>query len=323
MLRKTTLQFFYTLTMIVLLVFILSIQKVAGSGQRLLQEPSVEGRWDITIQLENGREEPSWLEIVHSGTHHLVGQFVASGGSARPVAKINLVGNKISFTIPPQWEREDNDLLFEAIFRGDSLTGTMQAANGAIYPWVGKRAPLLERTNEAVWGTPIQLFNGQNLEGWHADGKNQWVVEDGILKSPRPGSNLITDQVFNDFKLHIEFKYGKHGNSGVYLRGRYEVQVEDSKGKRPMKDLFSAIYGFIEPTEMVAKEPGEWQSFDITLTGRKVTVVANGVTVICNREIPGITGGAINSREEEPGPIYLQGDHGPVEYRNIILTPAK
>jgi hypothetical protein len=72
-----------------------------------------------------------------------------------------------------------------------------------------------------------------------------------------------------------------------------------------------------------ATQAGQWQTFDITLVGRRVTVVLNGKTIICDREIPGITGGAINSREGDPGPLLLQGDHGPVEYRNIMITPAK
>ncbi len=109
----------------------------------------------------------------------------------------------------------------------------------------------------------------------------------------------------------------------MYLRGRYEVQIEDSKGMEPLKDQFSAVYGFLSPVEMMAKNAGEWQSYDITLTGRLVTVVANGKTVICNQEIPGITGGALDSKEGEPGPIYIQGDHGPIDYRNIVITPAK
>jgi hypothetical protein len=146
----------------------------------------------------------------------------------------------------------------------------------------------------------------------------------GILTSPRPGSNLITEQKFNDFKLHIEFRNSVDGNSGVYLRGRYEVQIEDSKkDEHPESGLFSGIYGFLPPTEINTKGPGEWQSFDITLVGRMVTVVANGKTVICNREIPGITGGALDSNEGEPGPIYLQGDHTTIEFRNIVITPAK
>jgi hypothetical protein len=161
------------------------------------------------------------------------------------------------------------------------------------------------------------------MEGWHAMGANQWLVEAGVLRSPKSGSNLVTDRSFTDFKLHIEFRYPKGSNSGVYLRGRYEVQIEDSKGLEPLIDRFSSVYGFLPPNEMAAKSAGEWQSYDITLVGRTVTVVANGKTVICSQEIPGITGGAINSKEGEPGPILIQGDHGPVEFRNIVITPAK
>jgi hypothetical protein len=174
-----------------------------------------------------------------------------------------------------------------------------------------------------VWGKPIHLFDGTNLKSWHATGENQWKAESGIMRSPHSGSNLVTNETFKDFKLHIEFRYPKESNSGVYLRGRYEVQVIDSKDLEPSSVLFGGIYGFLTPSEMVAKAPGEWQTYDITLVGRMVTVVANGKTIICNQEIPGITGGAIDSNEGEPGPIYLQGDHGPVDYRNIIITPAK
>jgi hypothetical protein len=101
------------------------------------------------------------------------------------------------------------------------------------------------------------------------------------------------------------------------------VQIEDSKGMEPLKDYLGAIYGFLPPSEMVAKDPGEWQSYDITLVGRMVTVVANGKTIICNQEIPGITGGAMDSNEGNPGPFLLQGDHGPIDFRNIVVTPAK
>jgi hypothetical protein len=110
----------------------------------------------------------------------------------------------------------------------------------------------------------------------------------------------------------------------VYLRGRYEVQVEDSRGKEPNSHFLGGIYGFLTPNENVAGNPGEWQVYDITLVGRRVTVEANGKTIIYNQIIPGITGGALDSREGEPGPILLQGDHGPVEYRNItVSTPSR
>ena len=285
-------------------------------------DPAIEGRWDITIN-QDGKEIPSWLEIRHSGHQMLVGQFVGAGGSARPISRVNFSEGKISFSLPPQWEEESKDISVEGILTGQTLAGTITGSDGKTFNWVGLRAPSLRRTQAPVWGKQIKLFSGTDLKGWHAMGTNQWVAKDGILSSPQSGANLVSDQSFTDFKLHIEFRYPKGSNSGVYLRGRYEVQVSDSKGKEPLKDEFGAIYGFISPTEQVAKEPGEWQSYDITLVGRIVTVVANGKRIICEQEIPGITGGAIDSKEGEPGPLLIQGDHGPVEYRNILITPVK
>ncbi len=154
-------------------------------------------------------------------------------------------------------------------------------------------------------------------------GTNQWIVENGVLRSPHSGANLVSDETFNDFKLHIEFKYPKGSNSGVYLRGRYEMQIEDDEVGQQAKEQLGAIYGFVPASAKAGKAAGEWQTYDITLVGRMLSVSLNGVTTICNQEIPGITGGALDSNEGEPGPIYIQGDHGPIEYRNIIITPAK
>ena len=184
--------------------------------------------------------------------------------------------------------------------------------DGKKFTLTGVRAPSLWRKDEPVWGEEIKLFNGTDLKGWHTTGPNQWIVENGIMKSPASGSNIISDQKFNDFKLHIEFRYPAGSNSGVYLRGRYEIQIVDSKGKSASRDYLGAVYGFIAPHEMLAKEAGEWQSFDITLVGRLITLAVNGKTVIFNQEIPGITGGALDSHEGEAGPIMMQGDHGPI-----------
>lgn len=307
-------------------LIILVLASTARAGDLPLEksaDPSIEGRWDMNINM-NGKEYPSWLEVIHSGSKWLVGYYVGIVGSARPVSIINFKEGKMSFTIPPQWEDEDSYVSFEGTLQGDSLAGTMIDAKGKTYNWSAHRAPLLRGQTVPVWGKPVKLFNGTTLEGWTAVGKtNQWVVENGVLKSPHSGSNLVTNQSFSDFKLHIEFRCPRGSNSGVYLRGRYEVQIEDSKGKEPQKDLLGAVYGFIKPSEMAAKDAGEWQSFDITLIGRMVTIIANGKQIICNQEIPGITGGALNSREGEPGPLYIQGDHGPIEFRNIVLTPGK
>jgi hypothetical protein len=297
-----------------LLIFLLTgISQKLCSQQKVV--PAMEGRWDLTIHNKDGKELPSWLEVSHSGNRTLVGRFVYAFGSARPVAKINYSNGAFNFSIPPQWEVGNSDMIFEGKIQGDSLTGTMIYTDGKKYDWSGVHAPKLTREEMPKWDKTIALFNGKDLSGWHALGANQWLAEDGILRSPKSGANLVTDASFTDFKLHVEFKYPEGSNSGIYLRGRYEVQIEDSKGMDPLPDLFSAVYGFLPPNEMVAKAAGEWQSYDITLIGRTVTVVANGKTVISNQVIPGITGGAINSREGEPGPILIQGDHGPIEFQ--------
>lgn len=313
----------YVLT--ALIIFLLATPGTSAGNPtiKMLDTASIEGRWDITVD-NSGKKFPSWLEVQHSGLRTLVGRFVGGGGSARPISQVNFSNGKMNFSIPPQWEKEDKDLYVEGSLQGARLMGFMIAPDGKRYTWIGVRAPILRREKEPVWDKPIVLFNGKDLKGWHALGAvNQWKVESGILKSPKSGSNIATDRRFTDFKLHIEFRYPKGSNSGVYLRGRYEVQIEDSKGLEPSVGLLSAVYGFLPPNEMMAKDAGEWQSYDITLIGRLVTVALNGKTVICNQEIPGITGGALDSDEGSPGPIYLQGDHGPIEFRNIEITPAR
>lgn len=295
---------------------------LAGTTAYTQTAPSIEGRWDLVVE-KDGQQLPSWLEIEHSGRATLVGRFCYAFGSARPIAVVNMNSGKFSFSIPPQWEPGTRNMDFEGELMGEQLKGTMVYTDGSKSNWTGTRAPLLKRDKEPVWDKPITLFNGKDLTGWKAMGENQWVVEDGILRSKKSGANLVSEKTFTDFKLHVEFRYEKGSNSGVYLRGRYEVQIEDDKGKEPWKGYLGAIYGLITPSEMVAKEPGEWQTYDITLIGRMVTVVANGKTIISNQRIDGITGGALDSKEGEPGPILFQGDHGPIDYRNIVITPAK
>jgi hypothetical protein len=201
----------------------------------------------------------------------------------------------------------------------------MTMGDGQKATWTGTRAPTLRRAAPPVWGEPVTLFNGQSLDGWQPIGgrDSQWRAAGGILQNAKRGANLVTVQKFDDFKLHLEFRVPRGENSGVYLRGRYELQIDDAAGLAPSSHHLGGVYGFIAPSENAARAAGEWQSMDVTLVGRMLTYVLNGTTVICNREIPGITGGALDSAEAEPGPLQLQGDHGPVDYRNIVITPAK
>ncbi len=282
------------------------------------------GRWDLVVQ-RGTQTSPSWLEVERSGNATLVGQFVGSGGSARPIAKIEFTEGTFRFAIPPQWESNPNDITFEGKLEGDRISGSMTMGDGQKLPWAGTRAPALRRAHAPVWDKAITLFSGKSLEGWHTVGRNEsaWSAVSGVLQNAKSGANLVTDQKFDDFKLHMEFRVPKGSNSGVYLRGRYELQIDDATGLDPSSHHLGGVYGFIAPSENVARPASEWQSMDVTLVGRMITYDLNGTAIICNREIPGITGGAIDSVEADPGPLLLQGDHGPVDYRNIVITPAK
>ena len=281
------------------------------------------GRWDIDVHAPGG-EQPSWLEVRRSGSRILVGQFVGVVGSARPISRIAFDDGVMRFSLPPQWEDGEGDLSFEGRLDGERLSGTVTYPDGKRLDWSASRAPPLRREGgEPQWGQPVRLFDGTSLAGWRElGGEPRWQAGDGVLRTTGSGANLVSGRVFEDFKLHVELRLPKGSNSGIYLRGRHEVQVADVAGE-PASDTFGAIYGFLAPSQEASRGADAWQSLDITLVGRRVTVVANGKTVVCDREIPGPTGGALDSHEGAPGPIMLQGDHGPVEYRNIVLTPAR
>jgi hypothetical protein len=284
--------------------------------------PPIIGRWDLTVHGPRG-DRGAWLEVRHSGVQTLVGQFVGTSGSARPISQVAFKDGELRFAIPPQWERVDGNLVVAGRLDADRLEGTMTLGDGQPVKWTGVRAPSLRRAAAPRWDAPVRLFNGRDLTGWHADGANEWESAAGVLHNRKSGGNLITDRLFEDFKLHLEFRYPKGGNSGVYLRGRYEVQIADVEGDGTAVGDLGAVYGFLAPNQPAALKPGDWQTFDITLVGRLVTIALNGRPIIASQEIPGITGAAIDSKEGEPGPLLLQGDHGPIDFRNIIMTPAK
>jgi 3-keto-disaccharide hydrolase len=281
------------------------------------------GRWDLTLKAPDG-EHPSWIEIKDDGSQ-LKAQFTGRWGNARPLPKIDVVGDKLTFVSPKEEEGGKSDVVFEGQLSGEQITGTLNGPDGNTWQWVGVRAPALDKAGTPKWGKPVKLFNGKDLTGWTPSktGPPEWTVKDGTLVTPGNGPELVNSQKFQDFKLHIEFNCGKDSNSGVYLRGRYEVQVETESQGEPASHHTGGVYGFLAPTPEQPRTPDVWQTYDITLIGRRVTIVLNGKTVIDNQEIPGITGGALDSHEGEPGPIYLQGsEKGHVAYRNIVVTPA-
>ena len=285
------------------------------------QVPELVGRWDLTVHGRGG-DYPSWLEVWTSGASHLVGQFVGRGGSARPISRVEFADGRMRFAIPPQWDRRTDDESYEASLHGGTLDGWTTDSTGARIAFTGVRAPSLARTGTPTWGPAQPLIAGSGLAGWREPSRG-WTVSDGVLRSVGAADNIVSTATFTDFKLHVEFRLPKGSNSGVYLRGRYEVQIEDSDAAEPPLDHMGGIYGFLAPTRDTRRAPGEWQSFDVTLVGRIVTVDMNSTRGICEREIPGITGGALDSNEASPGPLMLQGDHGAIEFRNLQVTPAR
>jgi len=288
--------------------------------------PPLIGRWDLVVSRKDGKV-PSWLEVTLSGRKTLVGRFVGAFGSARPISEVSYNAGRFGFSIPVQFEDGDTDIRVEGDIANDTLSGTISGPYFGRSEFTGKRAPKLIRTKPPVWSAPIELFNGKNMDGWKARNqkeKNGWVVRDGYLSNDKPGNDLITVGKYTDFKVHAEFRYPKGSNSGIYLRGRYEAQIEDNYGLDTDPHIIGCIYGFLQPRINAAKKAGEWQSYDLTLVGREVSISLNGHLVVSQQEIPGITGGALDSHEELPGPIYLQGsEDGHVSYRNIVITPAQ
>jgi hypothetical protein len=282
------------------------------------------GRWDLTLHAPD-REYPSWLELREEGGQ-LQAAMVGRWGNARPLPKAELSHGQLTFVSPKDEESSPIDLVFEGTLVGQALSGTLNGPDGKTWHWSGKRAPTLRRSSAPKWGKPIPLFDGKDLSGWQmaGPGTTEWKVEDGNLLTPGNGPELINNQDFEDFKLHVEFKCNDTSNSGVYLRGRYEVQIETDSADEPPSHHTGGVYGFIAPSPELPRKSGAWQSFDITLIGRRITVVQNGQIIVNDKEIPGITGGALDSHEELPGRIYLQGsEKGQVAYRSIVITPAK
>jgi len=282
------------------------------------------GRWDLTLKAPS-REYPSWLEIT-SEAGQLKVEMVGRSGNARQLPKAELSNGQITFVSPKEEEDRKDDMVFVGKRSGKILVGTTTGPDGTPWQWTGEKAPSLKRASAPKWGKPTQLFNGKDLTGWKPSDPNataKWTVENGTLVSPGHGPELISDAKFQDFKLHVEFNCARGSNSGVYLRGRYELQIEDDPVPEGPTMRTGGIYGFLAASPEQPRKPGEWQTYDITLVGRTVTVLQNGQTIIDQKEIPGITGGALDSHEALPGPIYLQGSEaGHVSFRNITITPA-
>jgi hypothetical protein len=280
------------------------------------------GRWDVTVKSAEGTY-PDWMELTEKGGAPQV-RLQPRTGSVHPVKVLSAEGNRLTLQLSAA-NTKRQATTWELTAANGKISGTEKHGEEAFAQLAGVRAPELKRDPPKAWTNPEPLFNGKDLTGWVADepAKNHWEAQSGVLVNVDHGANLQTTRKFDDFKLHIELNCPDGGNSGIYLRGRYEIQVAYEKAPDSFHSMGS-IYGMIAPSVELPRKPGEWETLDVTLVGRWVTIVRNGTTVINNQEIAGFTGGALDPNESEPGPFYIQGDHtGGMKYRNITIQVPK
>jgi hypothetical protein len=299
-----------------------SLIAVLAASSAFAQSNPFAGRWDLNLTGPRG-SWPQWMEIVQKDGK-VEGRIQPRGGAVRPIVEAKIENKKLTVLVQKGTERMP-EIVWNLETDGKTINGTQKQGENEV-KIAGNRAPELKKPMPKAWNAPEELFNGKDLTGWEPvtnPAASKWVVKDGTMFNEARGSNIKTTRTFQDFKLHIEVLCPEHCNSGIYLRGRYEIQVGTEGGTQPSHEM-GAVYGYQEPKVVMPLGSGEWQTFEITLVGRYVTVVRNGKTLHENFEIPGITGGALDSNESEPGPFFLQGDHdGGMAYRNIRIQTAK
>jgi hypothetical protein len=248
--------------------------------------------------------------------------FLNRGGSPVPVSDLKVANGELSFVLPGRGEVKPTVNLRAS---GGKLVGTVGSGSDVVKV-TGVRPPTwgtCDANAKHAFAAPVALFDGKSLDAWDVQFKDRpsnWSIEDGVMTNTPHANNLVSKQRFKDFRLDAEYKLSAKGNSGIYLRGRYEMQVLDDAGTAPEAHGHMAIYARRAPDVNASKPAGEWQTAQITLVGNCVTVVLNGKTVHSNARVEGITGGALDAKETEPGPIMIQGDHEKVWLRKVIVT---
>jgi len=283
------------------------------------------GRWNVRITDASDTFVSGGFQIA-SRDGVLSAGLVWRWGSYLPAKSVELKDGVLHIV---REERPGQIDRFEARLDGERLVGKVTYPDGSVHHFEGRKAPLLLDRKAPVWGEPVSLFDGKTLAGWtlrDPKKKNGWAVVGGELAvvEPKDNADFVSERAFGDMKLHVEFNVEPKSNSGVYLRGRYEVQILDNPDAKMALDSHGCggLYSRVAPKLDATKPAGEWQSYDITFVGRQLTVVLNGQEIV-NTVVDGITGGALSPFEGEPGPLMLQGDHGKVRFRNIVVTPAK
>jgi hypothetical protein len=290
------------------------------------------GRWDISAKTQP-RPRAWWVELNGVGTPTANGKFVSAyGGDMNIIDTIAVENGELRFTIKPPNRNNGKNAGGPSVYRAHLVGGKLEGSfevegrGAAALPWTGVRAPAIADRDDGTWkeGKPIALYNGKDTTGWKAlvpGTEMKWSVVDGVLRNAPPTTDIISERSFWNFKLHVDFRIVEHSNSGIGLRGRYEIQILEDYGKPVNTHGAAALYSRIAPSVNASKPVGEWQSYDIRLVGRQLTVVHNGTKVLDKVEVEGLTAIADNADEAEPGPFIVQGDHSYVEIKSFVVTP--
>jgi hypothetical protein len=283
------------------------------------------GRWNLT-GTGSDANRVYWLELTEQGGQ-LKGMFLNRSSSPLALATVKVENGTLLFQLPSGRDNKPG-AEFRATLEGAKLVGTTTDRDRTIN-WVGVRPPTwpaADANAQQAYGTPVALFDGKSLDAFgpqSGDKIQNWAIEDGIAFNTPPSSNLVSKQKFKNFRIQAEYKLGPESNSGIYLRGRYELQVLDDFGKPAESHGHMAIYGWTAPRVNASKPTGEWQTMEAVVVENRLTVTLNGQKVHDNAQIQAITGGALDADEAAPGPIMIQGDHAKVWFRKIVVTPIK
>jgi hypothetical protein len=290
----------------------------------MAQEHPFLGKWDIT-GVGPHENYVYWLEVKEQDGK-LTGSFLNRSGSVLPLEEIKIEGNELIFS--PKMPRPDSPKPVHRVKVAEGRLLGMMTAGDQEVAWIGERAPTwgdFNANKKYKMGSPVALFDGKVIETmWDVQRKDQpsgWTVIDGVMTNEAKANNLVTRHRFGDFKIQCEYKIEEHSNSGIYLRGRYELQVLDDAGKPPDIHSHMALYSRVKPAVNASLPAGQWQTMEAIIVGNRLTVILNGKKVHDNIVIDGITGGALDSQENETGPIMIQGDHGKVSFRKVVVTP--
>lgn len=303
-------------------VVIVAIAFACAVAATSAQQNPFLGRWNLTGTGENA-SYVYWLEIKQEGGQ-LTGMFLNRGGHPLKLASVKVENGELIFQTDPPARGTAPE--YHARLQGDKLAGSVKLGERTV-EFVGVRPPKWGPANANAphkFGKPVDLFDGKSMDAWGVQNKSKplnWSIVEGAMTNTPPANNLVSKEQFQDFKIQAEYKLDTNSNSGIYLRGRYELQVLDDFGKEPFDRSHMSVYGWHAPTVNASKPVGEWQTMEATVVGNRVTVFLNGKKVQDNVTLEAITGGALDANELEPGPIMLQGDHEKVWYRKVTVTP--